>query len=88
VAIGNNYFEGDPESQVMYFKECTGRSGLQAGYTWRSIIIDLYIWRRTLDISDDGDCTAAGGSGPKIFYFKGSKARAVMIKIPHGHLEI
>jgi hypothetical protein len=80
VIVGNNSYPPTaptPTGSIYYFGNCITRSGLQAAnsYDWTS----RHFWgsfspdveRRTIDISDNGEYVAVGGTGDNLYYFFG-----------------
>jgi len=84
VIIGNNSYPptGPATGSIYYFGNCTIRAGHQAAdsYNWTS----NHFWgwgtpsveRGTIDMSDNGEYVAVGGTGPNLYMFFNSTTRS------------
>ena len=73
VVAGTHFFGGDGD--VSFWNNARSRTTTSETPTWKSEDLGGGIYRRCLDISDDGDCVVACGTGLWVFYWGNAKGR-------------
>jgi WD40 repeat protein len=80
--------------KVYFWKNAKTRTSASADPTWNSAVLGGPIYRRCLDISDDGNYVVACGTGVNVFYWANAKARSTssepttwQIEIPYFNVE-
>ncbi|MFC1505560.1 WD40 repeat domain-containing protein [Thermoproteota archaeon] len=77
VVAGTRSFGGD-NGYVAFWKDAKSRTSSSETPTWRSEDLGGGIFRRSLDISDDGNYVVACGTGQWVFYWANAKGRTTM----------
>ena len=75
-ANGEYVVAGDNSGYLCYFNNSRATAGQRGSQTWMSIDLWGPVERGTLDMSDDGDYVAIGGTGPNVFYFANCTSRS------------
>jgi len=81
ISADGEYVVAGDAAYIYYFNDSMARTGEQPSSTWRSANLWGSIERGTLDMSEDGEYVAVGGTGESLYYFAGCRGRSGIYEV-------